>query len=101
MKQSQSAIPQLCRGLIRKNYLIKLLFPSLLLLQILVPALFILPRQFEDDPERSIFYIQLLPVVIPIALVALVFIVVVSLLTAKPDAETVATFEKVKAECKK
>ena len=38
---------------------------------------------------------------LPAFIVALVFIVVVSLLTAKPDAETVATFEKVKAECKK
>ena len=38
---------------------------------------------------------------LPAFIVALVFIVVVSLLTAKPDAETVATFDKVKAECKK
>ena len=38
---------------------------------------------------------------LPAFIVALIFIVVVSLLTAKPDAETVATFEKVKAECKK
>ena len=38
---------------------------------------------------------------LPAFIVALIFIVVVSLLTAKPDADTVATFDKVKAECKK
>ena len=38
---------------------------------------------------------------LPAFIVALVFILVVSLLTAQPDAETVATFEKVKADCKK
>ena len=35
-----------------------------------------------------------------VVLVALAFIVVVSLLTKAPDADTVATFDKVKAECK-
>ena len=38
---------------------------------------------------------------LPAFIVALVFIVVVSLLTKAPDADTVATFDKVKADCKK
>ena len=38
---------------------------------------------------------------LPAFIVALVLIVVVSLLTKAPDADTVATFDKVKADCKK
>ncbi len=38
---------------------------------------------------------------LPAFIVALVFIVVVSLLTKAPDADTVATFDKVKADCRK
>ena len=38
---------------------------------------------------------------LPAFIVALVFIVVVSLLTKAPDTDTVATFDKVKADCKK
>lgn len=38
---------------------------------------------------------------LPAFIVALVFIIVVSLLTAKPDDDTVAIFDKVKADCKK
>ena len=38
---------------------------------------------------------------LPAFLFSALVIVVVSLLTAKPDADTVATFDKVKAECKK
>ena len=37
---------------------------------------------------------------LPAFIVALAFIVVVSLLTKAPDADTVATFDKVKVECK-
>ena len=37
---------------------------------------------------------------LPAFIVALAFIVVVSLLTKATDADTVATFDKVKVECK-